>query len=72
MSRDLSDAGLVAAYGDIMHELPELFDAIRHYEMQNRPAMTSGGFRVCADWMSVQRVDGNVSRILIGNARGME
>lgn len=69
MIRDLSDAGLAAAFGDIMHELPELYSAIRHYEMQNRPAMTSGGFRIGADWVSVQRIGANISRLRIGNAR---
>jgi len=70
MIRDLSDEGLVAVYGDIMHELPELYSALRHYEMQNRPRLVSGGFMIKADWVSVQRVDGNVSRLRIGNARG--
>ena len=72
MIRDLSDEGLVAAYGDIMHELPELFDAIRHYEMQNRPRLVSGGFMINSDWVSVHRTDGHISRIRIGNARRME
>ncbi len=72
MTRDLSDAGLVAAFGDIMHELPELYEAIRHYEMQNRPAMTSGGFRIGADWVSMHCADGHVSRIRVGNARSIE
>nr|CAD6613020.1 hypothetical protein RKHAN_02540 [Rhizobium sp. Khangiran2] len=72
MIRDLSDAGLVAAYGDIMHELPELYEAIRHYEMQNRPRLVSGGFRIRADWVSVNCADGNVSRIGIRNPGRVE
>ena len=72
MTRDLSDEGLVAVYGDIMHELPELYSALRHYEMQNRPALTSGGFDLRADWVSVKRVDGHVSRIRVRHPRSVE
>lgn len=72
MSRDLSDAGLVATYGDIMHELPGLYEAIRIFEMQNRPVRNIGGFSIRADWVSVHRTDGNVSGIRIGNALSME
>lgn len=72
MNRDLSDEGLVAAYGDIMHELPELYSALRHYEMQNRPTLTSGGFRIKANWVSVDCADGHVSRICVRHPGSME
>ncbi len=72
MSRDLSDAGLVAAYGDIMHEIPELFEAIRRYEMQNRPVRNMGGFRIGADCVSVDCADGHVSRIRVRHPGSME
>ena len=72
MIRDLSDKCLIEVFGDIMHELPELFHAIRHFEMQNRPRLASGGFNLKADWVSVERFGGNVSRIRVGNARSME
>jgi hypothetical protein len=71
---DLSDEGLVRRFGDVMHEMPELYEAIRLFEYKNRPAVTSGGFTLKADWVSVS-VDGaagHVSRIHVGNARSMK
>lgn len=41
---DLSDEGLVRQFGDIMHELPELYEALRRFELQNRPV--KGGFKM--------------------------
>lgn len=64
---DLSDEGLVRRFGDILHEMPELYEAIRLFEYKNRPAVTSGGFAMKADWVSVS-VDGaggHVSRIRV-------
>ena len=68
VTSDLSDEGLVRRFGDIMHEMPELFEAIRRFEIENRPAVTSDGFRLRADWVSVQRA-GEMTRLRIGNAR---
>jgi len=71
---NLSDEGLVARFGDVMHEMPELYEAIRLFEIKNRPAVTSGGFRMSADWVSVS-VDGaagNVSRIHVGHSGRMK
>ncbi len=71
MIKDLSDEGLVRVFGDAMHEMPELYDAIRLFEMQNRPAVTSGGFKMNGDWVSVER-GADMLRMKIGNARSME
>lgn len=68
---DMSDKGLVAQFGDVMHELPELYEAIRRWEMQNRPRSVSGGFKMKADWVSVQR-GGDVLRLQVGNTRSKE
>ena len=67
-NHDLSDEGLVRRFGDIMHEMPELFEAIRRFEIENRPAVTSGGFAVRADWVSVQ-CSGDVTRIRVRHPR---
>lgn len=71
MIHDLSDRGLVEQFGDIMHELPELYQALRTFELQNRPITTSGGFRIRGDGMSVQRL-GDVTRIRVGDTRSKE
>jgi hypothetical protein len=68
---DMSDAGIAAQFGDIVNELPELYEALRRFEMQNRPKSVPGGFKMKADWVSVQSV-GNVPRIRVGNVRGKE
>lgn len=71
MINDLSDEGLVRRFGDIMHEMPELYEAIRLFEIKSRPMSDMGGFRIAADWVSVSVNGGagNVSRIRIGNSR---
>ncbi len=71
MINDLSDEGLVRVFGDAMHEMPELYDAIRLFEMQNRPTQTSGDLKMRADWVSVER-GGDMLRLQIGNPRGKE
>lgn len=64
MIEDMSDEGLVSRFGDIMHELPELFDALRIAELQSRPAMNTGGFACRSEGISVVRErDGFVVRI---------
>lgn len=69
---DLSDEGLVRRFGDVMHEMPELYEAIRRFEIENRPAVTSGGFRMRADCVSVQRGSGGVTRIQVRHAGRMK
>lgn len=66
---DMSDAGLVAQFGDLMHEIPELYEALRRFELQNRPRAVSGGFEIKSDWVSVQR-GGGVLRLRVGHSRG--
>lgn len=61
MIPDMSDEGLVRQFGDIMNEIPELYEALRRFELQGRPTVTSGGFR-----MSVSG-RGYETRIRIGN-----
>ncbi|TBE45466.1 hypothetical protein ELH02_14320 [Rhizobium ruizarguesonis] len=69
MIPDLSDRGLVAQFGDVMNEIPELYEAMRRFELENRPAVNSGGFKMRGGGMSVNR-GGDVPRIRVGNARG--
>ena len=64
MIDDMSDEGLVARFGDIMHELPELFDALRIAELQSRLARNTGGFACRSESISVApERDGFVARI---------
>ena len=65
---DLSDEGLVRRFGDVMHEMPELYEAIRRFEIENRPAVAAGGFNVRTQSISVQR-DGSMLRIRVGDSR---
>lgn len=67
---DMSDAGLVCQFGDIMHEMPELYEALRRFEMQSRPMGVSGGFKMRADWVSVQS-GGGMLRLKIGDPGSM-
>lgn len=60
---DLSDEAMAIKYGHVINEIPELWDALRKYEIENRPAVTSGGFRMRADWVSVERSPGQTCRI---------
>lgn len=55
---DMSDAGLVEQFGDIMHELPELFEALRRWEIESRPVKS--GFRMSMNG------GGNETRIRVG------
>ncbi len=70
-STDLSDEAMAVRWGGILNEIPELWDALRAHEIKNRPAVTSGGFAIKADWVSVSVNGGagNVTRIRIGNSR---
>lgn len=58
---DMSDEGLVRQFGDVLFEIPELWEALRRFELQNRPV--KGGFK-----MSVKGAD--KFGIRIGNSRG--
>ncbi len=49
----LSDEDLFDRVGDLMHEIPELARSIRQFEMQKRPALTSGAFSFSSDWVTV-------------------
>lgn len=69
MIHDLSDEGLVRVLGDAMHEMPELYEAIRLFELKSRPAVIPGGFNVRSENVSVQR-EGSMLRLRVGNARG--
>lgn len=69
MIKDLSDEGLVRVFGDAMHEMPELYEAIRRFELKNCPVVVPGGFAVKSDTISVQR-EGSMLRLRVGNARG--
>ncbi len=71
---DISDEAMAIRWGGILNEIPELWDAIRLFEIKNRPMSDMGGFRIKSDWVSVS-VDGaagHVSRIRVGNARSKE
>ncbi|CUX03381.1 hypothetical protein AGR2A_pb10137 [Agrobacterium genomosp. 2 str. CFBP 5494] len=64
MIDDMSDEGLVARFGDIMHEMPELYDALRIAEMQSRLAANEGGLACRSEFVSMARQrDGLVMRI---------
>lgn len=69
---DLSDEAMAIRWGGILHEIPELWDALRLLEIKNRPAVTSGGFKMRADWVSVDRCAGDVTRIQVRDPRGVE
>lgn len=68
---DMSDAGIAAQFGDIVNELPELFEALRRWEIGSRPTQPSGGFKIKGNGMSVQR-GGGVLRVQVGHSRSKE
>ena len=65
---DMSDKAMFERFGDILHEIPELWDSIRVFEMQNRPV--KGGFKVRGDaGVLVQGgAAGSELRICVGQA----
>lgn len=71
MRHDLSDEGLVERFGDILFEIPELIHALRVQEIENRPAVTSGGVRIHGQRVSMQRIGGK-TRLRIGNSGSVE
>lgn len=64
MITDMSDEGFVRQFGDIMNELPELFEALRRFEIESRPVKS--GFKMSVDGGR------SVTRVRIGNSRGKE
>nr|CAD7058568.1 hypothetical protein RP007_02572 [Rhizobium sp. P007] len=68
---DMSDEGLVMQFGDLMHELPELYEALRRWEIKSRPAVTSGGFKMRVSGQSVER-GRRVLRLKIGHSGSVE
>lgn len=68
---DMSDAGIAAQFGDIVNEMPELYEALRRWEIKSRPAVTSGGFKMRVSGQSVQR-GGRVLRLKIGHSGSVE
>lgn len=71
---DLSDEAMAIRWGGILNEVPELWHAIRKFEVENRPRSVLGGFNLKSDWVSVSvdGVSGNVSRIDVGHAGCVE
>jgi len=65
MIPDLSNEGLVQQFGDAMNEMPELYEALRRFELKNRPAATSGGFGMKCDRVTVDQ-SASVLRFRIG------
>lgn len=66
---DLSDEAMAIRWGGILNEIPELWHALRKFEIENRPAVTSGGFNLKGSTISVQR-EGRMLRLRVGNTRG--
>lgn len=44
---DLSDKAMAQRWGHVLNEVPELWEALRVFEMQNRPVR--GGFKIAGD-----------------------
>lgn len=55
MLDDLSDRGLRERFGDVLLELPELFEALRRFEIERRPHVVTGGFMMRGEGMSMKR-----------------
>ncbi len=69
---DLSDEAMAVRWGHVLNEIPELWDALRKFEIENRPAVVAGGFNVKSDVISVNRGSRGMLRFKVGNARSME
>lgn len=69
ITSDLSDAAMAQRWGHVLNEIPELWDALRKFEIENRPAVTSGGFLVKSNAVSVERDAGGVLRIQVARPR---
>ncbi|GLS09035.1 hypothetical protein GCM10007864_26650 [Sinorhizobium fredii] len=70
MIPDLSDEGLVKQFGDVLFEIPELWEALRRFELESRPTSLSGGFNIRSNSISVQR-GGGMLRLQVRNSGGM-
>jgi len=68
---DLSDEGMVRQFGDVLFEIPELWEALRMFELQNRPAGKLRGFKMSGSGLSVQR-GGDMLRVKFGDPGSME
>lgn len=68
IATDLSEEAMAIRWGGILNEIPELWDAIRHFEIKNRPTMSSSGFNLKADWVSVYSGPGSMLRLKCGNS----
>lgn len=55
MLDDLSDRGLRERFGDVLLELPELFEALRRFEIERRPHVGTGGVQMRGDGISMKR-----------------
>lgn len=62
---DLSDEGLVRQFGDVMHEMPELYEALRRFEIERRPRSGPGDIAMKIEGISMQRI-GSTIRIRAG------
>lgn len=59
---DLSEEGLVKQFGDVLFEIPELWEALRRFELENRPV--KGGFRMSVSGLRETRIRvGNPGRV---------
>jgi len=70
---DMSDKAMFERFGDVLHEIPELWDAIRTFEMQNRPIKS--GFKVLGDaGVSMESCAGGVPafRVRVGHPESRE
>ncbi len=65
---DLSDEGLVKQFGDVMHEIPELYEALRRLEIERRPRSGPGAFAMKSNGISMQGA-GSAIRIRVGSTR---
>jgi hypothetical protein len=66
---DLSDEGLVRQFGDIMHEMPGLYGALRRFEIERRPRSGPDDFAIKSKGISMQRIGSNIC-IRVVRARG--
>jgi hypothetical protein len=67
---ELSDEALALRFGDILFEIPELWRALRVQEIESRPVMRTGGFRLHTKGVSVQ--DGSKSWFGVRSPRSLE
>lgn len=66
---DLCDEAMALRWGHVINEIPELWNALRKFEIENRSTSLPACFSIKDDLVSVQRV-GNMTRIRIGDTWG--